>query len=47
LSKTYDKLNDRKNEIDCLNRVIQLPVRNFRDKYSKIKAAKKLDELKD
>jgi len=47
LSKTYDKLNDRKNEIDCLNRVIQLPVRNFRDKYSKIKASKKLYQLQD
>ncbi|MGA7721303.1 MAG: hypothetical protein WCA84_09005 [Ignavibacteriaceae bacterium] len=47
LSKTYDKLNDRKNEIDCLNKVIQLPVRNFRDKYSKIKATKKLIELQN
>jgi tetratricopeptide (TPR) repeat protein len=47
LSKTFDKLNDRENEIDCLNKVIQLPVRNFRDKYSKIKAAEKLCELKN
>lgn len=47
LSKTYGKLDDQKNEIDCLNRVIQLPVRNFRDKYSKIKATKKLSELQE
>jgi tetratricopeptide (TPR) repeat protein len=47
LSKTYDKLDDKKNEIDCLNKVIQLPVRNFRDKYAKIKAAKKLEELQN
>ena len=47
LSKTYDKLGDMKNEINCLNKVMQLPVRNFRDKYSKIKAAKKLVELKN
>jgi tetratricopeptide (TPR) repeat protein len=45
LSKTYDKLDDRKNEMDCLNRVIQLPVRNFRDKFAKIKAEKKLEQL--
>jgi tetratricopeptide (TPR) repeat protein len=45
LSKTYDKLNDRENEINCLKKVIQLPVRNFRDKYSKIKASRKLEEL--
>jgi len=47
LSKTYDKVDDRKNEIDCLNRVIQLPVRNFRDKYAKLKAAIKLGELQE
>jgi len=47
LSKTYDKLGDSKDEINCLNKVMQLPVRNFRDKYSKIKAAKKLVELKN
>jgi tetratricopeptide (TPR) repeat protein len=47
LSKTYDKLDDRKNQIDCLNRVIQLPVRNFRDKFAKVKAAKKLGELQE
>lgn len=47
LSKTYDKLDDRKNEIDCLKRVIQLPIRNFRDKYSKIKASEKLNELQE
>ena len=45
LSKTYDKLDDRKDEVDCLKKVIQLPVRNFRDKYSKIKAAAILEKL--
>ena len=47
LSKTYDKIGDRKDELNCLNKVMSLPVRNFRNKYSKIKAAKKLEELKD
>ncbi len=46
LSKTYDKLEEREKQIDCLKKVIKLPIRNFRDKYSKIKAAKKLSELK-
>ena len=47
LSKTYDKIGDRKDELSCLNKVMRLPVRNFSDKYSKIKTDKKLEELKD
>jgi tetratricopeptide (TPR) repeat protein len=47
LSKTYNKLDDKKDEIDCLKKVIQLPVRNFRDKYSKIKANVRLEKLQD
>jgi tetratricopeptide (TPR) repeat protein len=47
LSKTYDKLDDKKDELDCLKKVIQLPVRNFRDKYSKIKANVMLEKLQD
>ncbi|MDR3627675.1 MAG: hypothetical protein P4L45_12610 [Ignavibacteriaceae bacterium] len=47
LSKTYDKLDDKKDEIDCLKKVIKLPVRNFRDKYSKIKANVMLEKLQD
>jgi len=47
LSKTYAGMDDRKNEIDCLKKVIQLPVRNFRDKYVKIEASKKLADIQN
>jgi tetratricopeptide (TPR) repeat protein len=47
LSKTYAGMDDKKNEVDCLKKVIQLPIRNFRDKSAKIKAAKILTELRE
>jgi len=46
LAKTYYKLGDVKNEKECLDKTMQLPVKNFRDKYAKIKAALMLEQLK-
>ena len=47
LSKTFRYMDDNKDELYCLDKVIQLPTRNFRDKYAKIKADKRLEELKN
>ncbi len=45
LYKTYQKMGNKKMEIECLEKVVKLPVHNFRDRYLIPKAKKHLDEL--
>ena len=45
LYKTYEKLNNKKMEIECLEKLLKLPVTNFRDKYLIPRAKKNLAEL--
>ncbi len=45
LYKTYEKLDNKKMEIECLEKLLKLPVSNFRDKYLIPRAKKHLAEL--
>jgi len=47
LSLTYKEIGDEVNEIKWLNKVLELPERNFRDKFAKRKAKERLSELLD
>jgi tetratricopeptide (TPR) repeat protein len=45
LSKTYRALGSEKKEVELLKKVIKLPERNFRDKFAKRKAERRLGKL--
>ncbi|MBZ0199770.1 MAG: hypothetical protein K8H86_07880 [Ignavibacteriaceae bacterium] len=45
LSKIYRLIGNRQLEIDSLKKVLEMPLRDFRDKYSKAKAEKRLSKL--
>ncbi len=45
LYKTYKKMGNKKMEIECLEKTVKLPVKNFRDKYLIPKAKKHLNDL--
>ena len=44
LSKTYRSMGDEKKEIALLKKVLNMPLRNFRDKYAIIKSRNRLDK---
>ncbi len=45
LSRTYQNMGRKDDEVQVLRKVMNLPLRDFRDKYSKIKAQERLKEL--
>jgi tetratricopeptide (TPR) repeat protein len=45
LSLTYKEMGDEEKEIKWLNKVLELPERNFRDKFAKRKSKERLSEL--
>lgn len=45
LARTYREMDDTSNEIKWLKKVVEAPVQDFRDKYAKRKAQRRLDEL--
>lgn len=45
LSKTYRSMGDEKNEVVLLKKILNMPVRNFRDKYAIIKSQNRLEKL--
>lgn len=45
LSRTYQKMERKDDEVRLLRKVMNLPLRDFRDKYAKIKAQDRLKEL--
>lgn len=45
LSLTYDEMGDKKKEIELLNKIVNAPIIDFRDKYFKRKASEKLANL--
>ncbi len=45
LSKTYRAMGSEKKEAALLKKVIKMPERNFRDKFAKRKAERRLDKL--
>lgn len=45
LSRTYKEMDDTVNEKKWLKKVIEAPVQDFRDKYAKRKAQRRLNEL--
>jgi tetratricopeptide (TPR) repeat protein len=47
LSLVYREIDEEEKEIETLRKILQLPERDFRDKYAKKKAKKRLDELID
>ncbi len=47
LSLTYREMDNEEKEIEWLKKVIKLPERDFRDKFAKRKAKKRLEELLD
>ena len=47
LSLTYKEMGEEDKEIEMLEKVLELPNLNFRDKYAKRKAKERLDDLLD
>ncbi len=45
LSLTYKEIGDEEKEIEILRKILELPKRNFRDKFAKRKSRERLDEL--
>ena len=45
LSLTYDEMGNKKKEIEWLNKTVNAPITDFRDKYAKRKAQDKLTDL--
>lgn len=45
LAQTYSKMGEDKKAIELFNKVEELPVKNFRDKYAKIKSKRWLERL--
>jgi tetratricopeptide (TPR) repeat protein len=45
LSLTYGEMGNEEKEIECLQKVLDLPERNFRDKFAKRKSKERLEEL--
>jgi len=45
LSLVYQEMENGKKEIEWLKKIIDEPVTDFRDKYAKKKAKKRLNEL--
>ena len=45
LAKTYQKMDREVDERELLQKVISLPIRDFRDKFAKEKASKRLNDI--
>ena len=45
LSLTYKEMGDEEKEIKMLRKILELPEKNFRDKFAKRKAKERLDKL--
>ena len=44
-AKTYRRMNNKQQEIKFLKKVLELPVRDFRDKFSKAKSERRLKNI--
>ncbi len=45
LSLVYKEMDDERNEVYWLKKIVDAPITDFRDKYSKMKAKERLNEL--
>lgn len=47
VSLPYQEMGNEKKEIEWLKKVLEAPIKDFRDKYAKRKGKDRLSELKD